>query len=193
MSYVKKVRHSALLALLVSVAAAARFLHGCGDVDKPTGPPHSTRRSAAVSTESATLGSCSAPFDWPIVAVHLQLLRNGKVLSWGKVGDPYVWNRATNTFTPRPSASHLFCSGHSFLPDGRLLVTGGHIDDDRGLPDANIFDPATETWTRVANMARGRWYPTNTTLPNGELLTIAGADESATNVGIPEVWKVGGG
>jgi galactose oxidase len=24
---------------------------------------------------------------------------------------------------------NLFCSGHSFLPDGRLLVIGGHLFD----------------------------------------------------------------
>jgi hypothetical protein len=38
-------------------------------------------------------------------------------------------------------------------------------------------------------MAAGRWYPTNTTLPNGEILTLAGRDESGTVVTIPEVWN----
>ncbi|MDQ3810242.1 MAG: DUF1929 domain-containing protein [Chloroflexota bacterium] len=127
------------------------------------------------------------------MAVHLHLLPNGKVLSFGKQGAPYVWDPVSGAFTLRPSATHVFCAGHAFLPDGRLLVTGGHIADDRGLPDANIFNFGSQTWTRVANMARGRWYPTNTTLPNGEVLTVAGRDQSSVNVAIPEVWKVGGG
>ena len=28
----------------------------------------------------------------------------------------------------------------------------------RGLPDVNTFDYQTETWTRLSDMARGRWY-----------------------------------
>ena len=42
-------------------------------------------------------------------------------------------------------------------------------------------------------MRYARWYPTVTTLPNGELLSIAGTDENRANVPIPEVWQVGGG
>ena len=38
-------------------------------------------------------------------------------------------------------------------------------------------------------MARGRWYPTNTTLPNGEVVTMAGRDENGDLMLLPEVWK----
>jgi hypothetical protein len=134
------------------------------------------------------VGRWSAPFAWPIIALHLHLLRNGKVLSWGKFGDPYVWDPAAKTFTAVPTATWLFCSGHAFLSDGRLLVNGGHISDDHGLPDANIFDPVTNTWSTRAPMAKGRWYPTTTTLANGHAVTIAGRDQSGAIVGIPEVW-----
>ena len=37
-------------------------------------------------------------------------------------------------------------------------------------------------------MAQGRWYPTNTTLPDGEMLTVGGTDENMTIDTIPEVW-----
>jgi len=141
---------------------------------------------------SARAGEWTAPSAWPIVAVHVHLLPDGRVLSFGKIGDPQLWDPATNAFTAVPAPVHLFCSGHSFLPDGRLLITGGHIADDRGLPDATIFDPATGSWTSGPKMARGRWYPTNTTLANGEVLTIAGRDEAAANVGVPEVWQADG-
>jgi hypothetical protein len=82
----------------------------------------------------------------------------------------------------------LFCSGHAFLADGRLLVTGGHLSDHHGLPDANLFDAPTRRWTTVAPMSRGRWYPTSTTLSDGEVLTLAGRDEDGAEVDIPEVW-----
>src|SRR5437899_3290584 len=38
-------------------------------------------------------------------------------------------------------------------------------------------------------VAYGRWYPTNTTLPNGEVLTVAGTDQNGAVVTIPEIWN----
>jgi galactose oxidase-like protein len=111
------------------------------------------------------------------------------VLSWGHDGDPQVWDPATGSFTAVPAPSLLFCAGHDFLPDGRLLVAGGHITDGHGLPNTNVFNPATRSWQAAAAMAKGRWYPTNTTLPNGDVVTIAGTDESGANVLVPEVWN----
>jgi hypothetical protein len=124
----------------------------------------------------------------PIVQLHVHLLTTGKVLSWGKAGDPQIWDPTTETFTTVLAPSWLFCAGHDFLPDGRLLVAGGHIRDLHGLPNANVFDPATGTWTALPAMAAGRWYPTNTTLPNGEVVTLGGTDSAAVQVTIPEVW-----
>jgi hypothetical protein len=148
-------------------------------------------RTAAVTfalTKSAELGRWSAPFPWPIVGVHLHLLPTGEVLSFGKKATPEVWNVATGTFTSVPSSYLMFCGGHAFLPDGRLLLTGGNIRHDHGLSEASIFDPRTRTLSRVTSMVRGRWYPTNTTLADGEVMTIAGADAEGVMVDVPEVW-----
>jgi hypothetical protein len=146
-----------------------------------------TTTSGAPSPE-AVVGQWSGVLPAPIVQVHLHLLPNGTVLSWGRAGDPQVWDPATGTFTVVSAPSLLFCAGHDFLPDGRLLVAGGHISDDHGLPNANVFDAATGSWQIAPAMAQGRWYPTNTTLPDGQLLTIGGRDESGAIVTIPEVW-----
>ena len=136
----------------------------------------------------AQVGQWSAVFPAPIVQLHLHLLPDGTVLSWGLIGDPQVWDPATGTFTPVPSPSLLFCSGHNFLADGRLLVAGGQIRGDSGLPNTNLFDAATRSWQVEPVMAWGRWYPTNTTLPNGEMLTVAGTDQHGAVVTIPEIW-----
>jgi len=146
---------------------------------------------AFAGADASSAGQWGAPFSSRIVAVHLSLLPNGKVLSWGKFGEPQVWNPATGGFAEVPAGSWLFCAGHSFLPDGRLLVAGGHLADDRGIADANIFDPRTQTWARTGSMARGRCYPTNTTLADGSVVTIAGRDEGSVTVGRPEVWRGG--
>ncbi|PYO70333.1 MAG: hypothetical protein DMD37_07600 [Gemmatimonadetes bacterium] len=138
---------------------------------------------------AAQVGRWSAYLPTPIVQLHLHLLPTGKVLSWGKFGDAQVWDPATGVFTAVPAPSRVFCAGHDFLPDGRLLVAGGHISDLHGLPNTNVFDPATNTWQALPPMAAGRWYPTNTTLPDGEVVTIGGTDTAGADVTIPEVWN----
>ena len=156
-----------------------------GGVPCTPAPPGASLTAAAV----ADAGAWSAPMTWPVVAVHLHLLPDGRVLSWGKFGDPQIWNPANNSFTPAPSADLLFCSGHAFLADGRLHVAGGHIDDDHGLPDINLF--GATGWTSATPMQRGRWYPTNTTMSKGEVVIIGGRDEAGVNVPLPEVWTNG--
>jgi galactose oxidase-like protein/glyoxal oxidase-like protein/Kelch motif protein len=129
---------------------------------------------------------------WPVVAIHTHLLPDGRVMTWGHSGDPTVWDPATNSFQSAPNPIDIFCGGHSLLADGRLLVTGGNISNDHGLPNANLFDFRTGEWTQGPQMARGRWYPTNTALPNGEMLVTSGEDENGNLNPIPEVWQLDG-
>jgi galactose oxidase len=140
---------------------------------------------------TASQGQWSAPFFWPVVAVHLHLLPSGRVLSWGRVGEAQLWDPSTGMFTPVPSSTMVFCSGHTFLADGRLLVTGGHLGDLRGLPDVNLFDDLSQAWEPQPRMRWARWYPTSTTLPDGEVLTLGGSDETGAQVEMPEVWSGG--
>jgi hypothetical protein len=154
--------------------------------------PPSLAVAAAGSTQP--LGQWSAPFDWPNVAVHLNLLPEGKVLAWGLSGTAQVWDPATGSFTSVPSPAVIFCAGHSFLADGRLLVSGGNnhpTEALNGIPDITIFNPGTTSWSRSTPMRRGRWYPTNTTLGNGEVVILAGKDESGIHVREPELWSSG--
>ncbi|HEY7480636.1 MAG TPA: galactose oxidase-like domain-containing protein [Gemmatimonadales bacterium] len=139
--------------------------------------------------QTSVVGQWSSVLPAPIVQLHQQLLPDGRVLSWGLNGDPQLWDPATGNFTAVPAPSWLFCAGHDFLPDGRLLVAGGNISFGHGLRDSNIFDPVTGTWQVGPPMAQGRWYPTNTTLPNGEVLTLSGEDENGAIAAVPEIWN----
>ncbi|HMA41959.1 MAG TPA: galactose oxidase-like domain-containing protein [Gemmatimonadales bacterium] len=148
--------------------------------------------SITVSTggTAALVGQWSAVLPAPIVQVHQHLLLDGRVLSFGgSSGIPQVFDPATGLFTAVPISEIMFCSGHSWLPDGRLLVSGGGTGNGLGHPNSDIFDPATASWTPGPNMAYARWYPTVTTLPDGEVLTMAGADENGNPVPIPEVFN----
>ncbi len=152
----------------------------------PPAPP-----AAFLAAAAGESGEWSAPFTWPIVGVHTMLLPNGRVLAFGRTGQPQVWNPATGVFSAVPSPANLFCSGHVLLPDGRVLVAGGHISDNHGLPDITLFNASTNTWTSSTPMQRGRWYPTATLLGNGDVTIIAGRDEAGTEVTVPEVWSNG--
>ena len=159
----------------------------------------------------------------PNVAAHAHVLPDGRVLMWGRrviPGDgdldvheciPFIWNpeNGTVTNTPQPKLAdgtkvNLFCSGHAFLEDGRLLVVGGHNADSDGISQASLYDWATNTWTPTAPMTTPngepvrRWYPTATNLPNGDVLVVSGSYKDPTRAGkdtivvdLLQVWSKG--
>ncbi len=102
-----------------------------------------------------------------------------------------MYDPANGSFKAVPAGANLFCSGHAFLPDGRLFVAGGHISDNHGLPDGHLFNPGTLTWSKTADMRQGRWYPSSTELANGSIVTLAGKDENAAQARVPEIWSGG--
>jgi hypothetical protein len=154
------------------------------------GPAFALSSPITVTTPSnSDRGVWSAPAQMPLVAVHVTLMPNGKLLLMSRTQQPYVWDPTDpNSFTQVPTGTNLFCSGHTLMADGRVFVVGGHIAEDTGLPDANIFDPATNTWSRQPNMLKGRWYPTATVLSNGEILVTGGRDEMSAYAETPEIW-----
>ena len=100
---------------------------------------------------------------------------NGKVLIFGRDKVERVWDPVTQAVTVLPHVGYdLFCAGHTLLHDGRVLIAGGHIADFVGLAKTSIYNPATNSWTAVPDMNAGRWYPTLTTLPNGDVLVVSG-------------------
>jgi hypothetical protein len=144
---------------------------------------------------SAMAGQWSSPFAWPAVAIHANLLPDGRVFTWGRSDHaPVLWNPVTNTFGSVSPPADLFCSGHAFLPDGRLLVSGGHSGtDNQGTKTTEIFDYTTNSWVPgLPDMRNGRWYPSVLSLASGEMLTVSGGDTAKALNQIPEVWTTGG-
>ena len=75
--------------------------------------------------------------------------------------------------------------GASWSPVGTGPSTTGNL----GLVDTNIFDPVTNTWTRVANMNLPRWYPDLVELSDGRYVAISGNSSSASTwADTPEVY-----
>ncbi|MEW6683743.1 MAG: galactose oxidase-like domain-containing protein [Nitrospirota bacterium] len=148
-----------------------------------------------------TVGEWSPVLDAQVLPIDMHALPTGEVMYWqrGDIGDPYprLWNPTTGTIrTATPPGYDIFCSGHSFLADGNLLVTGGHISDLVGLQKAGMYNPFTDSWIPLPDMNAGRWYPTNTTLANGDVLVVSGeiTDVPSRVVNeLPQVWQPASG
>ncbi len=139
------------------------------------------------------IGEWSAVEQWPIRAIHSTVVSSGKILVWHDGLPPYLWNPTDHTLIETGSPDHegdLFCAGHTTLADGRVLAVGGTVDrtSHLGSTEAHIFDPDTETWTRVADLQIGRWYPTVTALPDGRVLAMSGDITPDTRADIPEIY-----
>jgi hypothetical protein len=146
------------------------------------------------AADAGTKGQWDTPLTWPAVAINSILLPNRLVLTYGRHQHvPVLWNPASpGSFTDLALPADFFCSGLALLKDGRLLVAGGHSGTDNfGTKTTYLFLNATSQWVRRADMGNGRWYPTATTLPNGQVLAVSGGDTAGKINLIPEVYAPG--
>lgn len=132
------------------------------------------------------------------------LLADGRVLVVGGGGAPgtaEVYDPATGRFSPAGSLVATRDQFHTatLLADGRVLVAGGTgYDGDPGvgnnaLDAAEVFDPRTRTWSRVASMSVPRNQATATSLADGRILVVGGqgiigCECEGSSSGPPEVY-----
>jgi Galactose oxidase-like, Early set domain len=120
---------------------------------------------------------------------HASVLKNGWVLFMpeSSTKTTLLWNAANESnaefeWMINEPDEKLFCAGHAFLSDGRLLVCGGGGGGPSGVDRAYIFNPDGNSWTATGtNMTRARWYPTVVSLADGrKILVASGAPETGT-------------
>lgn len=136
------------------------------------------------------------PYNSEILPVHAAMLRTGKLLYFSGSGNnrrnfprnsmaARLWDPVSGAIETVPvhrDQRDLFCAGHCFLPDGRLLVAGGTAGYSiffpyglwSGIRDTFLFDPDSARWLRGPRMREGRWYPTCLAMPDGTVLVFAG-------------------
>jgi hypothetical protein len=169
-----------------------------------------------LNPDRATKGQwCTIPaFTDPVVAIHTTVLPDGRVMTWGqnlhtnsnneKQTVAQIWD-PSGTYPLRtmyldPAFGNVFCSGHSMLPDGNLLVTGGqeiNVSNGyfTGIANAAIFDydaagaGNSGTWTQLPAMNDRRWYPTNLTLGNGNTLVWGGTTINGGYNSTPQILE----
>jgi N-acetylneuraminic acid mutarotase len=69
----------------------------------------------------------------------------------------------------------------TLLPNGKVLVIGGYNYEGGGdLNSAELYDPATGTWSITGSLNTPRAYHTATLIQNGKVLVVGGLADSAS-------------
>ena len=152
-------------------------------------------------------GDWSEVLDWPFMPIHMMLLPEGKVLSYGTgasgSGPAFiygVWDPAdaSQMVLDVTTETDIFCTAQAVIPGtSQVLLAGGTTEldgnsEDGSSADINFFsldDYSLEKSPR--QMLAGRFYPTITTLANGEMLVHGGRSEPGEPVLTPEVYTPG--
>jgi len=88
---------------------------------------------------------------------------------------------------------NLFCSGHCHLPDGNLLIVGGHDLDGQGINQACVYNFNDKVFLPQTEMNEGRWYPSALPLPDGRVMVMSGSQRGENFKGkginaISQIW-----
>jgi hypothetical protein len=105
------------------------------------------------------------------IAFPLLLLGAGLVLVHPCAGAPFEFEETGSLANAR--------SGHTatLLPNGKVLAAGGF-----GLASAELYDPASGTWTVTGKLINRRFSHTATLLPNGKVLVAFGYSEPSAEL-----------
>jgi hypothetical protein len=112
-----------------------------------------------------------------------------------------VWNPAlgtvstAHTILPNTTSTDLFCSASSLLAStGNLLITDGDLTvtgvRNYSNSNVNLFTPSNNTLAAAGNTAFARWYPSLTTMPNGDKLLMGGSVTPNVGEPTPEIFSV---
>jgi len=162
--------------------------------------------SGIVSAQSS--GSWDAPINQPsqTTTVHAALISDGRVFWLSGSGNytpwadgPFyhgIWNPNGSFSSTDTLGEDLFCCGMNMLANGNVLLAGGTIDYDsqtlngrwHGANFAYEVDWSSGSVGNRTEMAHGRWYPTQITLPDGKVFVCMGLDEYGINNRLVEFY-----
>ncbi len=126
---------------------------------------------------------------WAGVAAPLP---DGRALiAGGFTGSSYsaaasVFDPNTDQFTSLPASMQVprTNAAATTLADGEVLIAGGYNSSGNYLSSAELYDPATETFSALAGsggqMRASRYGPTATRLADGRVLIVGGENASGT-------------
>jgi Tol biopolymer transport system component len=154
----------------------------------PVGPPPPTPAATptpALSPGFAWTGSLSTNEGTAATDTATRLADGRVLVTWGCSQTAELYDPATDTFSPTGSLT-VTGSGKSatLLRDGRVLMAGGYNCDPAGqyavLASAELYDPATGTFSPTGSMSAPRSSHTSTLLADGRVLITGGNTQSAS-------------
>ncbi|MCM5681536.1 DUF1929 domain-containing protein [Schlegelella sp. S2-27] len=189
---------------LVASGLAIAVLASCGgaasepEQHTAVAPPAATEQAAAARSvadipvddlqpapDAHRVGMWTPLANWPLLAIHANVLPDGKVLSWGSSlsesegakalqfaqWDPSFGLQGTaHEVFPSPAAIDSFCSASTIGVDGLVLIVGGNTfwktaqwDPERSLLVA-----------RASQMHQPRWYGSLVRLPDDRVVVVGG-------------------
>ena len=100
---------------------------------------------------------------------------------WVEIGQPCAWadDWETDTLARTPGVCHLGALVAA-LDDGRVLVAGGRGAYQTSAPNsatAELYDPATDSWSALPPMPEPRAVGAAVVLADGSVLLVGGYDE----------------
>jgi hypothetical protein len=75
------------------------------------------------------------------------------------------------------------------LSDGTVLIAGGQAATSNGVPDAELYVPASGTFESAGQMTVGRYGHNATLLPDGTVLITGGMSIYSQPVSSAEIYK----
>ena len=144
-----------------------------GDVDDPTAEHHVN--GAEVYDPASGTWTATRNMVWGGGGLaSATLLRDGKVLVRSDGGSELYDPRTGSWTATRSRASQRHSHAAILLPDGKVLVAGGHAPGDKAARSAELYDPDTESWTAIASMHAPREAIEAFLQPDGTVLIVGG-------------------
>jgi hypothetical protein len=169
-----------------------RILVAGGSSTYETSPYPTSDGSAELYDPTSGTFSKTGPMGQPRASHTATLLDNGRVLIVEGSGDDSaeLYDPVSATFKPTGSLGHYrYHHTATLLLDGGVLITSGYAGswdymDQKERPtgelgtlaSAEIFDPATGTFSPTGSMATARYGATANLLPDGRVLIAGGYD-----------------
>ena len=179
-------------------------------LDKGVIPLSSQALTISGDPEAHEKGVWSEAASWPLMAIHAALLPDGKVLTYGTNSEggqaAYiydVWDPAlglgavAHTTLDVTTGTDIFCSAQLTVPGtNQMIIAGGdlRVSGVRNYSNADVNFLNTDSYgisKSPVQLLNGRWYPTLTNLPNGELLLHGGrsSKDPIEPTTLPEVYS----
>ncbi len=182
--------HRFLIALSFLASAVLSACGGSGISEAPpvflTSPQGTRVAALAMTTPRANAAAIRLQDGRVLICGGTATGQVGGVLSSAELYDP-----ATQSFTPTGSMT-VPRAGQTItmLQDGRVLLTGGvqNAGYRSQLASAEIYDPATGTFSATGSMSTPREGHTATMLRDGTVLIVGGSDNGIHTLGTAEIF-----